>query len=90
MEMRRAAWRRIRETPRGRAAGRIDAGAGLVDDHVGHALVLQFLFDQFGEEILGVAAGRAVADDRHRELVPLDQFETFCRASPRRSGLPTK
>ena len=57
------------------AAGRVDAGAGLVDDHVGHALVFQLLLDQIGEEILGVAAGRAVADDDHGELVLLDHFQ---------------
>ena len=60
-----------------RAAGGVDAGAGLVDDHVGDALLLQVLLDQLGEEILGMAAGGAVADHRHGELMFADQFEHF-------------
>ena len=65
------------------AAGRIDAGARLVDDDVGHALVLQLALDQLGEKILGLAAGRSVTDDHHGNLMPLDQIEHhfFCFAA---------
>ena len=56
------------------ATGRVMAGAGLVDDHVGQALVLEFLGKQPGEEILSLAAGGTVSNSHHRELEPLDQI----------------
>ena len=55
--------------------GRIDAGPRLVDDHIGHVFLGQLFGNQRGEEILGLAAGGPVADDRHRELETVDQFE---------------
>ena len=56
-------------------ARRVDAGAGLVDDHVGHALVLEFRAEQLGEEVFGLAAGRAVADGHDGQLVLADQLD---------------
>ena len=47
------------------AAGRVNARAGLVDDHVGHALLGQFAGNQFGHQLFGLAATRAVADGHH-------------------------
>ena len=56
-------------------ARRVDAGAGLVDDHVSHALVLEFRAEHLGEEVLGLAAGRAVADGHDGQFVLADQLD---------------
>ena len=56
------------------AAGGVNARPGLVDDHVAGALVFQFRPEQFSDEVLRLAAGRAVADDNRRKLKFLDPF----------------
>src|SRR5262249_55347586 len=53
-------------------AGRVDAGAGLVDDDVGE--VGQPGGDQVGDDLLGFAAGGAVADGDDGNLVLADQL----------------
>ena len=42
-------------------AGRINAGAGFVDDHIGNAVVFQFVGQKIGQQFFRFAAGGAVA-----------------------------
>ena len=70
------------------AAGRVDAGPGLVDDHVAD-LALKLAGDQLGHEVLRLAAGRAVADGDHRQLQPLDHLQDDLLGLLR-SGLPIR
>ena len=58
-------------------AGGIDACAGLVDDHVGDALLFHFAAEQFGEELLGLAAGGAVADGHDGQLVLANESDSL-------------
>ena len=63
----------------GIAAGRIDAGARLVDDNVGDVEFLQPSRHQFGHECLGFPAGGTVADGHHRAGMRRDHFDDLVR-----------
>ena len=72
-------------------AGRIDAGAGFVDDHVGDRAVFQFVGHQFGQHLLRLAASRAVAQGHDGHIVLLDQLDELGpRLGLRRSALPIR
>ena len=53
-------------------AGRVHARAGLVDHHVMHVAVLQLVADDLGDQLLGLPAGRAVADGHDADVVLLE------------------
>ena len=50
-------------------AGRIDARAGLVDDDIMHVFARELGAQDFGDQLFGLAAGGAVADRDHVEVV---------------------
>ena len=50
-------------------ARRIDARAGFVDDDIVHVLLGQFAGQDFGDQLLGLPAGGAVADRDDAEVV---------------------
>jgi hypothetical protein len=77
----------IRELLRGQLRGRIHRGAGLGDDDLGH-VQLGAQLDQVGGELVGFAAGGAVADGDQRHIVLLAHLRQRMQAAvPVAAGL---